>query len=392
MKKNILFVDDELQILTGLQRTLRDKRNQWEMSFACGYAEAEEVLRNVEVDVAVMDINMPQKSGLDLLREIKSNPLTRNIEVIILTGQLDDKYKQRALELGATDLLNKPVIKENLVARLNSSLRLKQYHDELLAQTNALEMQLIQSQKMELIGQLSTGVVEDLQNILTGMKVYSEMLLLSLEENTGVKKNISGIHQFAERASDIIKLIRQLSLDDSPNKKMLDINPVAEESIRLLRHILDQNIYIDWVFPTEPTLIQADPVQITQLFLNLCMNAARSISDDGKLRIRLSGEVLEEGSEFEDQIILPGPHILIKVTDTGAGLDRDTLKQIFNPQFAPTGTKDTSGSMLTVAERIIRKQHGFLHIRSQVGFGSTFLAYLPVRQSGPNNDGSDHDG
>lgn len=141
-RKRILFVDDEPNFLDGLRRMLRDKRTEWDMVFVNSVDEALDALSRDGYDVVVSDVNMPLKTGLDLLEAIHGNPATANIPTIILTGNAESDLKRRALDLGATDLLNKPVLQEDLRARVQSVLRLKSYQDALRAQNEILEQRV----------------------------------------------------------------------------------------------------------------------------------------------------------------------------------------------------------------------------------------------------------
>ncbi len=138
-KKRILFVDDEPNFLNGIRRMLRTYRDDWHMDFAGGVDEAVAMAENGAYDTIVSDVNMPMKSGLDLLEILRNREQTRNVPIIILTGNAESDLKRRALDIGATDLLNKPVAQDDLVARLRSVLRLKAYQDQILHQNETLE-------------------------------------------------------------------------------------------------------------------------------------------------------------------------------------------------------------------------------------------------------------
>ena len=144
MKSHILFVDDEPNVLKGLQRILRAERDRWEMSFAGGADEALELMTTVEFDAVVSDVNMPGKDGFWLLAQTRSDERTRDVPVIILTGRDDSGIKRQALDLGATDLLNKPVEAQDLIARIRSAIRLKSFQDELKNQNAVLERKVAQ--------------------------------------------------------------------------------------------------------------------------------------------------------------------------------------------------------------------------------------------------------
>ena len=139
MKRRILFVDDEPNVLDGLRRMLRAERDRWDMSFVDGVDPALDELRAADFDAVVSDVNMPGKDGFSLLAEMRTDERTRDIPVIILTGRSEGDIKRQALDLGAADLLNKPVDPQDLIARLRSAIRLKGYQDELKDQNAVLE-------------------------------------------------------------------------------------------------------------------------------------------------------------------------------------------------------------------------------------------------------------
>lgn len=144
MKRRILFVDDEPQVLDGLQRMLHAQQDRWEMSFVDGADAALDRMSATDFDAVVSDVSMPGRDGFALLTEIRADERTRNVPVIILTGRNDTGIKRQALDRGATDLLNKPVEPQDLVARIRSALRLKHYQDELRAQNAVLELKVEQ--------------------------------------------------------------------------------------------------------------------------------------------------------------------------------------------------------------------------------------------------------
>lgn len=149
MKKRILFVDDEPHVLDGLQRMLRPHQSQWQIEFVTSAAGALDALTRTSFDAVVSDITMPGKNGLELLQTIRCTDRTKDIPVIILTGLNEVGLKRRALDMGASDLLNKPVQPEDLVARIRSVLQLKTYQDE-LKDHNALLERRVQERTAEL--------------------------------------------------------------------------------------------------------------------------------------------------------------------------------------------------------------------------------------------------
>jgi DNA-binding response OmpR family regulator len=142
LKKRILFADDDPNLLTGLVRRFRGRGADWDMYSALSVDAALEIISKAAFDAVVSDVRMPGKDGFELLTIMQNSKITKDIPIIILTGSEEHSMKRRALEMGATDLLNKPVNIEDLVARLQSVLRLKTYQDQLKEQNNLLEQKV----------------------------------------------------------------------------------------------------------------------------------------------------------------------------------------------------------------------------------------------------------
>jgi putative two-component system response regulator len=144
MSRKVLFVDDEARVLNGLRRLLSDRTDDWELLFANSVDEALEVLRSGGIDTVVSDIQMPGKDGFVLLKTVRQMDGVRDVPIVILTGGAQTDLKRRALDLGATDLLTKPVESDDLVARLRNTLQLKAYQDELKDMNRVLEQRVME--------------------------------------------------------------------------------------------------------------------------------------------------------------------------------------------------------------------------------------------------------
>jgi len=144
MSSRILLVDDEPKVLGGLRRVLLDDESDWEVHTAGGADEALARMGQIPFDAVVTDVNMPGRDGFALIAEMRSAPRTKDIPVIVVTGRNEDDIKRRALELGAVDLLNKPVHPHDLLARLRSAVRLKLYEDQLRNQNAVLEQKVLE--------------------------------------------------------------------------------------------------------------------------------------------------------------------------------------------------------------------------------------------------------
>ena len=211
MKKRLLFVDDEPNVLEGLHRLLHDHRKIWDMTFL---SSAEEALRNCHVndyDVLVTDFLMPGKDGFALLQTLRNTERTKDIPIVILTGANERELKSRALQMGATDLLNKPVDREDLLARLQNCLRLKTYLDEINANNAILGQKVkertkeLEETRLQVIWRLSRAA--EFKDNETGMHVirmsrYSALLA----SRSGMKKNECDLLLHAAPMHDIGKI------------------------------------------------------------------------------------------------------------------------------------------------------------------------------------------
>ncbi|MCP4541249.1 MAG: response regulator [Chloroflexi bacterium] len=379
MKEKILFVDDEPNVLEGLQRILYNQTKVWDMTFANGSAEATELLAEEQYDAAVLDIKMPEKNGLELLADIKANSRTQDIEVVMLTGLQDRSLKRQAIEMGATDLLNKPVLKEDLVARLSSVLRMKAYRDELQAQNIVLEQQLLQAQKMELIGILASGVIHYLKGILSVIVMDSDYIAQFLTDNPEVRTSLESIKNAGQHAGKILRQIRKFSRQTKAPREMFNLSPVVDGSLDLLRFYIPEGITVEWDGSLTGRMVRADVNQMYQMIMNLCIHAAHAMESKGVLKITLSEAELDADSVlsgYKNQV-RPGSYVRLEISDTGVGMDQAAIAQIFEPLSITNKDQEEIGLGLPVAQRIATSHSGLITIESVPGQGTAFVVYLP---------------
>lgn len=375
MKPGILFVDDEPRVLRGLQRMLYGESEAWRLSFVTSTAEARALLRQEPYDAVVLDVSMPGETGLEFLRHLKADSALNQVQVIILTGLQDQTLKRQALDLGATDLLTKPVNREDLVARLRSAVRIKAYHDQLEAHNAALEQALVESQKMRLVGVLASGVVHDLNNILAVIVGYSDLTALLASNDPELLDTVGHIRGAGERARKILRQILDLSRRRQRTLGECKLGDVVEECLDLLRTTVLKGITVRWTKPDEEPAILADATQLYQVILNLCINAGQAMEGQGELDISVRVAENRAIPAYGDGC---GPAVCLEVRDTGPGMERAVLDRLFEPLFTTRCDKGGSGIGLMVVQRIVQGHGGSVDVESDAGHGTTFRVYLPV--------------
>lgn len=373
MKRRILFVDDDARLLQGLRRMLRDQKNEWDMTFVSSADEALARLDQTCYDAVVMDVRMPDRGGLDLLAELKAAARTQDTEVIMLTGLADASLKSQALNLGASDLLAKPIRKEDLIARLKSILRTKTYRDELRSQKVALEKQLLQSQKMELVGTLAAGAAYDLNNVLSLIIWHSEIVSVLLPQEPKVQQKLTQIQRAGERAGKIVGQILRLSKWTEGARELCSLSSVVDECLELLRPCLPPEITIECAAREADGLVDADVTQMCQVFLNLCMHTVQAMGQQGTLRVSL------DEAEPEEEKGRTGPYLRLKVSDTDDGMDQGAPEHSLGAKETAEGT----GLGLPAAHRIVADHGGWIAVKHRPEQGTSFSVYLPLVQNGP---------
>ncbi len=240
-----------------------------------------------------------------------------------------------------------------------------------------IESQLRQSQKMEAIGTLAGGIAHDFNNILSSIFGYAQLAEMDVNDPEKAKKNIGQVIKGAHRAADLVHQILTFSRKTEHSNNPLKLFTIVKEAIKFLRSSIPVTIEIEDKILSKSTIL-ADQTQAHQVVMNLCTNAYHAMRDSGgKLKIELSDvEITETHPAINNQ--KPGKYIKLEVEDTGHGIDRETLKRIFDPYFTTKNPDEGTGLGLAVVDGIVKKHNGFIKIMSEVGKGTTFQVFWPV--------------
>jgi PAS domain S-box-containing protein len=241
----------------------------------------------------------------------------------------------------------------------------------------SLEGQLRQSQKMEAIGRLAGGIAHDFNNILTVIRMSSEFLLSEIPESNETHQDAQEIMKAAERASRLTRQLLAFSRHQVLSPTQLHLNDVIIGMEGMLRRVVAENIRITTEFDPELLQIRADAGQMEQVILNLVINAADAMHEGGDLAIRTSNVTVDNSFSASHLDVPPGEYVCASVTDTGIGMDADTVARIFEPFFTTKGVGKGTGLGLSTVHGIVTQSGGKIWVYSEPGMGTTFKIFLP---------------
>jgi two-component system cell cycle sensor histidine kinase/response regulator CckA len=247
-----------------------------------------------------------------------------------------------------------------------------------ITEKKSLERQLLQSQKMETIGTLAGGIAHDFNNILGGILGYSSFIKTLIKEENQVYKYIDTIEASAIRAADLTSQLLSFSRGGKYESKALDINKTIEETLRILYSSIDKSISIKTMLNPQLLNVEGDANQIQQVFLNLFVNARDAMPGGGTLQIETKNVYLDEAFCKTHLGAKPDQYVYIAISDTGIGINQETLDRIFEPFFSTKGQGKGTGLGLSVVYGIIKNHSGYINVYSELGKGSVFKVYLPA--------------
>jgi len=246
----------------------------------------------------------------------------------------------------------------------------------------ALEAQLRQAQKMEALGTLAGGIAHDFNNILAAIIGYTELAQMDAKNSPEIMESLQQVLAGSNRARDLVRQILAFSRRSKQERKPLRLQPIVEEVIKLLRSTLPASIEILSMIEEDAPGVFADPTQIHQVFMNLGANAAHAMrGKPGRLSMGVGRTRLDEESSRIRPGLRPGLYARLFVSDTGHGMDGETIKRIFDPFFTTKAPGEGTGLGLAVVDGIIRDHDGAILVESQPGVGSTFQILLPAHQA-----------
>jgi two-component system cell cycle sensor histidine kinase/response regulator CckA len=240
-----------------------------------------------------------------------------------------------------------------------------------------LEDQFLQAQRMEAVGVLAGGVAHDFNNLLTVIKGYAELSMKDFAQNDPKRKDVEHIAKAARRAESLTSQLLAFSRKQILQPKILNLNDIIDETNKMLQRLIGEDIEIACITKPDLGFVNADPVQLQQIIMNLAVNARDAMPQGGRLTIETANVEFAEDYIRNQAEARAGSYVMLAISDDGVGMDAATQARIFDPFFTTKGSRQGTGLGLSTVYGIIKQSNGSIFVYSEPGLGTTFKIYLP---------------
>ena len=328
-------------------------------------------------DIVLSDHSMKGFSSTDALHLLRD--YDSDIPFIIVSGTIGEDSAVEAMRAGAHDYVLKhnlrrlgPAVEREL--REAANRRMQRSTQAALA---ASEQRLRHAQRMEAVGRLASGIAHDFNNLLTVIRGFSEFLIERLPPDDSAHRDASEIRTAAQRATRLTKQLLAFSRQQVLERRIVDLVEAIRELQPMIARLIGEDVQCTFNLADSPQLVLIDPGQFEQIMMNLVINARDAMPGGGTLAVSLGRAQVDplEAGELE---VAPGSYVLLAVTDSGAGIDPDTLDHIFEPFFTTKAPGSGTGLGLSTVFGIVHQSNGAIEVQSVVKQGTTFKVYFPL--------------
>lgn len=383
---NVLLVEDNEHDLLVLKRTLKKNDLSWDLSH---FVRAEEALNYLEkseaiFDLIVVDHGLPGMNGFEFCSKLIEDKYPA--PMVLLTGMGSEELAVRALKAGVSDYIVKDpdqgyldlltVVLPEVVRRFQDrQARIKAEEEK-----KRLESHMQQMQKLESLGVLAGGIAHHFNNLLAIILADAELVLMDLEEDSPFRRDLNEIINATNRAAKIASQMLSYSGKGAFGSREMSISKIIEDVQQLIEVSISSKSEVIFELDSDIPHIYGNPDQIRQTLVNLVTNASEAIGHEiGTIHIK-TGSMHCTKSFWKEMILdeglAEGEYVTLEVSDTGIGMDKETLKKIFDPFFTTHFTGRGLG--LSVVLGIVRGHKGAIKVYSEPGKGSTFKVFLPA--------------
>lgn len=239
-----------------------------------------------------------------------------------------------------------------------------------------LQTQLAQAKKMETVGRLAGGIAHDFNNMLMAIMGHTELALMQCDDVHPVHAHLNAVEKAVQRSAALVKQLLGFARKQTVLPKVMDLNDTIAGILKMLRRIIGEDIDLTWRPGADLWTVKIDPTQIDQILVNLCVNARDAIVGIGKISIETGNEEIDHLYCAQNNEFSPGKYVMMAVSDTGCGMEEETLAKIFEPFFTTKGVGKGTGLGLATVYGIVKQNDGFISVSSKPGRGACFKIYF----------------
>jgi two-component system, cell cycle sensor histidine kinase and response regulator CckA len=382
----VLFVEDSPDDVELIRRELARFGFEIEPRVAETRVEFMTAIREGTWDLVLSDHSMKGFSSIDALHLLRDRD--SDIPFIIVSGTIGEDAAVDAMRAGAHDY----VLKHNLrrlgpaVERELREAANRRMQRSTQAALQASEQRLRHAQRMEAIGRLAGGIAHDFNNLLTVILGFSEFLIEQLPENEPPHRDASEIRMAAQRATRLTRQLLAFSRQQVLERRVIDLVGAVSEMQPMIERLIGEDVQFTFNHADPPQLVLMDPGQFEQVVMNVVINARDAMPGGGRLTLFLDRTRIDpvDAGELE---IKPGDYVMLAVSDTGQGIDAETIDHIFEPFFTTKAPGSGTGLGLSTVFGIVRQCGGGIDVNSVIRQGTTFRVYFPLSSA----SNADHD-
>lgn len=246
-----------------------------------------------------------------------------------------------------------------------------------VTERKSLEEQLRQSQQLEAVGRLAGGIAHDFNNMLTVINCYSDLILRKLDNENPLRGSIEEIKKAGQRSASLTQQLLAFSRQQILQPKAFNISEIISDTSNMLQLLIGENIQLT-IISNDIGQVKADPGQLTQVIVNLAINARDAMPGGGKLLIETANIHFDEKYAAKNIFMKPGSYVMLSISDTGTGMDKKTQQRIFEPFYTTKEVGKGTGLGLATVYGIVKQSDGYIGVYSELGYGTTFKVYLPL--------------
>ena len=366
----ILHLEDDPNDASLVQSTLEAEGIACAVTCVQTQPDFVAALEHGGIDMVLSDFSLPAFDGLAAADIVRAR--WPAIPLILVSGTLGEELAIDALKGGATDY----VLKQRL-ARLAPAVRQAMHEVEERIERGRLEAQVIQAQKMEVVGHLASGVAHDFNNILAIIMGYGDLISMQLGPKSPLQEYAEEIKHACQRAAGLTRQLLVFSRKQTVQPVVLDFNEVVKGLDALLRRLVGENIEMRIVPGKHTGRVKADPGYVGQVVMNLVVNARDAMPNGGKITIGTSNVILDEHYARAHPGANPGECVMLSVSDTGTGITEEVKARLFEAFFTTKPSGKGTGLGLATCQTIVQQSGGHIGVYSEIGHGATFKIYFP---------------